>query len=446
MSAAMSLPPGPSRTPWSVWKAMTDPDTFCAQALARYGDPFTERSTGKPTVFSATPEGAKRILTADPELFEVPNPEQLAPLLGENSVVFYVGTRHRAERKLLNPHFHGSRMRAYGKLMRDVTRRHTESLQISEVFRVLDVSQSISLEVIIRAVFGVDSDRLNDFRAAIVEFVAAFSPPLVFLKWLRRPLGGLGPWDRFIAVRQKINQMIDEEITQRTEAAKQGRELHDILAMLISARYEDGSAMTREQIRDELLALLFAGHETTAVALGWALYHLHKDPAIGERVRAELAPLGREPEPEELTQLPYLSAVCKETLRLHPIAPILPMRQVREPFEFLGYTLPPKTLLSIATIRLHQREDIYPAPHDFSPERFQSRTFTPFEYMPFGGGPRRCIGAEFAMYEMKIVLATLLGDYRLSLASAAPVRDARRGLVLAPSGGVPMLITKRLRD
>lgn len=445
MSAPMGLPPGSPRTPWKMLQVMKDPDAFIAEEVARHGDPFTERYSGKPTVFSISPDAARRLLTADPDLFEVPNPEQLSPLVGKESVLFLVGARHRAERKLLNPHFHGGRMRAYGKLMRDITRRHTEGFRTSDVFRMLDVTQAISLEVIIRAVFGVESDSLEAFRSVIVEFVRSFTPPLIFFKWLRRPLGGLGPWNRFLAIKEKFNQMIEEEITKRTEAAQRGVELHDILAMLISARYEDGSAMSREQIRDELIALLFAGHETTAVALGWALHHIHLDPAILERIRAELAPLGRDPEPEALSQLPYLTAVCKETLRLHPVVPILPMRQVREPFEFQGYTLPPGTLVSIGTVTLHKREDLYPAPLSFSPDRFLNRTFTPFEYMPFGGGPRRCIGAEFAMYEMKIVLGTMLSDMRLSLASSAPVRDDRRGLVLAPSGGVPMLITQRLR-
>lgn len=445
MSATIGLPPGSPRSPWGMWKVMNDPDAFIAEEIARHGDPFTERYTGKPTVFSISPDAARRLLTADPDLFEVPNPEQLSPLVGENSVLFLIGARHRAERKLLNPHFHGSRMRAYGTLMRDVTRRHTESFRTSDVFRALDVTQAISLEIIIRAVFGVDSEAVEAFRSVIVEFVRAFTPPLIFFKFLRRSIAGFGPWERYLAVKQKFNQMIEDEITKRSEAAKQGQELHDILAMLISARYEDGSAMSREQIRDELVSLLFAGHETTAVALGWALYHLHKDPMIGERIRAEVTPLGRDPEPEALAQLPYLTAVCKETLRLHPIAPILPMRQVREPFEFQGYTLPATTLVSIGTVRLHKREDLYPAPLTFSPERFVNRTFTPFEYMPFGGGPRRCIGAEFAMYEMRIVLATMLSDLRMSLASSARVREDRRGLIMAPSGGVPMLITQRLR-
>jgi cytochrome P450 len=443
MSTA-ALPPSLPRTPWGLWKVITDPDAILAEAVARCGDPFTDRLAGPATVFSATPEAARRLLTADPDLFEVPNRELMAPLVGDGSLALLVGARHRAERKLLNPHFHGGRMRAYGTLLRDITRRHISGLRVSDTFRMLDITQAISVEVILRAVFGVSSNRLDAFHHAVIDFVKAFSAPLVFFQGLRRPLAGIGPWDRFIEVRNRLHQMMDEETAQRREAVQAGRDPQDILGLLVRARYDDGSAMTQQQLRDELITLLFAGHETTAIALAWALYHLHKAPAMLERLRRELKTLGDEPEPEAVTQLPYLTALCKETLRLHPVAPILPPRQVREPFEFMGYNLPPGTLISIATLRLHKREDLYPAPLSFLPERFLQRSFTPFEYMPFGGGTRRCIGSEFAMYEMKMVLATLLSDCRLSLASDEIPREARRNLVLGPSNGVPMLLTARL--
>jgi len=443
MVSTPSLPPGPRPTPWGLYQVIHEPGPLIAEQIRRYGDPFTERFVGFSTVFSCNPEAARRLLTADPDLFEVPNPDQLVPLLGKDSVLFLIGARHRAERKLLNPHFHGGRMRAYGQLIREITRRQLAAWRVSDRFRMLDTTQAISLEVILGAVFGVDSDRLNDFRTAVLDFVNAFTAPLVFVKRLRRPLFGVGPWDRFVQARQKLDRMIDDEVARR-KPATDDRQRQDILSLLVSARYEDGSAMTREQIRDELVSLLFAGHETTAVSLAWTLYHLHRQPATLERVRGEVTALGSEPDLEEIVQLPYLTAVCKESLRLHPVVPILPPRQVREPFEFLGYTLPPKTLVSIGTIAMHRREDLYPAPDSFNPERFLSRTYSPFEYLPFGGGTRRCIGAEFAMYEMKIVLATMLTECRLSLATQEPVRQRRRGLVLGPAGGVPMLLTGRV--
>jgi len=171
MVSTPSLPPGPRPTPWGLYQVIHEPGPLIAEQIRRYGDPFTERFVGFSTVFSCNPEAARRLLTADPDLFEVPNPDQLVPLLGKDSVLFLIGARHRAERKLLNPHFHGGRMRAYGQLIREITRRQLAAWRVSDRFRMLDTTQAISLEVILGAVFGVDSDRLNDFRTAVLDFV-----------------------------------------------------------------------------------------------------------------------------------------------------------------------------------------------------------------------------------------------------------------------------------
>lgn len=430
-----TLPPGPRFTPWDLIIAILDPGKSITKMIKEYGDPYTSKLLNQTTVMSAHPDGVRQLITANANYFEVPNPDTLAFFLGDNSLLLLVGERHRTERKLLNPHFHGDRMRAYGSLMREITLEHARLWPKDAPFRMADTTQAISMEVIIRAVFGVASERVEEFRQVILSYVHAISPLLVFFSWMRRPLWGLGPWDRFVASKSRLDRMIDEEAERRRASQQSGP---DILSILTAAQYDDGSKLSNQQIRDQLLTLLFAGHEATGVALAWVIYYLHRHPEMLERVRAEVTALGPDPDPDELARLPYLSAVCNETLRLHPIVPVLPPRQVREPFDFMGFTLPPGTLVSIGTCVLHRREEIYPNPDEFRPERFLGHTFSPFEYMPLGGGSRRCLGAAFALYEMKIVLATLLYTYRLALVSDKPVREVRRNTNMGPSGGIPM--------
>jgi cytochrome P450 len=197
--------------------------------------------------------------------------------------------------------------------------------------------------------------------------------------------------------------------------------------------------MSDEELRDQLHLLLFAGHETTATALAWAFYWVHRQPEEHERLLAEIDALGPRPEPEALAALPYLDATCQETLRIHPVAPEVG-RRLRRPLELLGHTLPEGTAVLVSALLLHDRDDIYAEPRRFRPARFLERKFTPFEFMPFGGGARRCIGAAFALYEMKLVLATLLRTRALRLVSDVPVASTRRGLTMEPKGGVPMMI------
>ena len=442
-AAGTSLPPGPAHRPWHTIHAILHPDDALADLQKRYGDPFCTRAISGPTVVTCSPQGARCLLTADPDNFGVADPELTLPLLGDKSLLLISGETHRAERKLLGPPFHGDRMRAYGGLMRDIARKYAAALPLHTPFRAIDTTQAISLEVILRAVFGVESDRLDGFRQVIIDLVAAFGPLIIFFRQLRRPLFGLGPWDRFIMQRDLLDRMLDDEMSRRTTEPK---ERNDILSLLMAARQEDGTPLPRNQLRDELVTLLFAGHETTGLSLSWALYHLLRSPQTLLKLRQELAehPQAVASQPDVLTQLPYLSAVCSETLRLHPLAPIIPPRLLQRPFEFLGYKLPAGIKLTVATMRLHKREDLYPEPLAFRPERFIGHTFSPFEYMPFGGGIRRCLGAAFAMYEMKIVLATLISSCRLELASDEPVYEVRRNAVMAPSNGVKLIVKERL--
>ncbi|RCJ21654.1 hypothetical protein A6S26_23015 [Nostoc sp. ATCC 43529] len=218
----------------------------------------------------------------------------------------------------------------------------------------------------------------------------------------------------------------------------------DVLSLLMSARDETGQPMSNAELHDELITLLIAGHETTASAIAWALYWIHRDPQVGEKLLAQLNQLGKAPDPTKIVQLPYLIAVCNETLRLSPIASLTVPREVKEPVELMGYQLDPGIRLYGCIYLTHQRPDLYPEPTLFKPERFLERQFSGYEFLPFGGGVRRCIGEALALFEMKLVLATMLSHYRLVLADLSPEHPQRRGVIFTPARGVQMILKEKL--
>jgi len=200
--------------------------------------------------------------------------------------------------------------------------------------------------------------------------------------------------------------------------------------LLLMAKDEDGNGLSDQDLRDELMTLLVAGHETTATALTWAMYWLHSLPEVKEKLWAELDTVSDPEDPAQFLQLPYLTAVCNETLRIHPVAMLTFPRRVEEPMEMCGYPLEPGMFIMGSIYLLHQREDLYPEPEQFRPERFLERQFSPYEFMPFGGGVRRCVGAALAQYEMKIVLGTMMSQLDLKLVNQRPVQPGRRGVTL----------------
>jgi cytochrome P450 len=199
--------------------------------------------------------------------------------------------------------------------------------------------------------------------------------------------------------------------------------------------------MTDQGLRDELMTLLLAGYETTATSISWALYLIHKHPEIREKLLQELDTLGSLPDPMSIFRLPYLTAVCNETLRIHPVAMLTFPRIVQEPLKLLGYSLEPGIIVAGCIYLTHQRKDLYPEPKQFKPERFIEGQFSPYEFIPFGGGVRRCMGEALAIFEMKLVLATILSRYQLALVDTQPEVPRRRGVTLAPARGVKMVIT-----
>jgi len=417
---------------------MTDPRALLHSVAKEYGDPFIFKGPFGPTVITGHPDGARAVFTADPETFDTFGREQMGPFIGETSLLLTAGARHKQDRRLLTPPFHGARMRAYGKIMRTAAEHAAGQWQPGKAFSMLETAQTISLEVILQAIFGVEDEarRARLAQATIRLMDATASPLILMFKGLRRQFGGIGPWARFSRAIAEFDRLVFEEIATRRERAEP-RE--DILSLLMSARYDDGEAMSDKELRDQLHLLVFAGHETTANALAWAFHWLHRQPEERERVLAEIDGLGESPEPDALAALPYLEAVCQETLRIYPVVGEVG-RLLRKPLQIMGHDLPAGHVVMVSAHLLHDREDLYPEPRRFLPQRFLSRKASPFELMTFGGGARRCIGAAFGLYEMKIVLATLLRAFRLRLVRDAPVRSVARGLVHGPKGGVRMIL------
>lgn len=429
--------PGPDALPIATVRFARDPYTYFADCRRRFGPVFQSWLAGNRMVFSGEPEDARTIFAADHETVAAFNPGHLVALLGANSLILLDGPRHQRERKLLAPPLHGARMRSYARIIRDSALQRAAAWQVGAPLIVQDATQGLSLDVIVKAVFGVlEPARVAAFQGALLAAMDNVWPPAIIIRWLQRDLGRLTPWARFVRARYAADALVRAEIAARRQAPAGD----DILSLMIGARYDDGSAMTDDQIRDELFTLLAAGHETTAIALAWAMYWLHRNPDALERLRAELARVGDDT--DAIAGLPYLEAVCHETLRLYPILPIAP-RTLLRPMTLGGHTIPAGTHVAACTVLIHRHPDLYPEPDEFRPERWLARKFAPWEFTPFGGGIRRCIGAAFALYEMKQALAALLPGHRFRLADDRPVRPTRRNITLGPRGGVRLVLTER---
>ena len=431
---------------------VADPVSYMKSAARQYPDIFTAKiiGFGNTLVFVNHPEAIQEILTNDRKTFTAPGEQNtiLQPILGDYSLFMLDGDRHRKRRQLVMPSFHGERMRAYGELIQDLTQKVFGQLPINQIFTAREVTPEISLQVILQTVFGVyDGERSQELKKQLKVMADLFRSPLtssfLFFSPLQKDLGAWSPWGKFLRDRQTLDQQIYAEIAERREESPSSRA--DILSLLMSTQDEMGNPMSDVELRDELMTLLFAGYETTATSLAWALYWIHQNPEIRDKLILELESLGDNPDSMSIFKLPYLTAVCNETLRICPVAMLTFPRVVQEEnVELLGHPLEPKTLLVGCIFLTHQREELYPEPQQFKPERFLERQFSPYEFMPFGGGVRRCLGEALALFEMKLVLATILSHYQLALADTQKEVPKRRGVTLAPERGVKMVITKKL--
>lgn len=462
------LPDGP-RTPSPVQLAQWTlrPMELLEACARRFGDAFTLRLPGYPPfVVVSAPDAVRDVFSGDPDVMHAGEANAiLEPLVGKSSILLLDGEAHRRERKLMLPAFHGERMRAYGAAMRTIADRVIDELPLGTPFPLARAMQEITLEVILRTIFGLEEGaRKQRLRDALVGSLDAGMKPLVFalsalfpgrLRSMMlvgsRPIElGLGaarvdasrlvPWRRLARAVADVDGLLYEAIADSRGAARRD----DVLAMLAAARDDAGVPMTDQELRDELITLLVAGHETTASTLTWAAARVLARPDVHARLCAEIeAAGGPELAPDAAAQLPYLDATLRETLRLDPILPIV-VRRLTRPARVGSLDLPAGVNVAPSIYLTHRRREIWgDDAAEFRPERFLDRKLGANEYFPFGGGARRCIGNAFAMYEAKIVFAQLVQRLSMRLAPGAEVRRVRRGVTLAAADGLPVIVEAR---
>ncbi len=438
----MSLPPGPSDFPaLQLLRWLRDPFGLLDECQARFGDAFTLRVPGpaSPFVIVASPDAVKDVFALDGEVGHAGKANVvLKPLLGEHSIILLDGPEHGRQRRMMLPAFHGDRLAAYGRTMTELAHAAIDHLPVGEVFPIVRSMQAVTLQVIVRTVFGLQAGRgFSELTDVLARTVDAAARPMLLLPFMQRDLGPLSPWGRFLRSGAKASEILRAEIRRGRAEGTAGRT--DVLAMLLDARDDAGDVMSEDEIHDELVTLLVAGHETTATALAWALRWLWLDAPLVERLRAEIASAGGEP--AAIAKLELLDRTVREALRLQPVVPLVG-RVLQRKTTIGGVEIDAGRVVACAIYLVHRRPSLYPQPHRFLPDRFATFKPASWEWLPFGGGLRRCIGAAFAMLEMKMVLAALLPrvSARLTQAHVAPVR---RGITLTPAGGLPVVVTTR---
>lgn len=426
-----ALPPGPSGRIRTTYGVLTDAHGFFASCRATYGDTFTLDAMNGRIVVSCDPVFASDLYALKSDRHRPFAVDATTPLLGASSMLLLHGEAHRRERRLLTPPFHGARMRAYGGIIQAIAAERAATWSPGAALRAMDELLDVSIQVIIRAVFGVQgSDAVARWGNAVSELVAGINPAFLFFPALQRAPFGLGPWGRFTVARGRLDALIYAEIGARRASGERGE---DILSLMLDATYEDGGGMTDAAIRDELVTLLFAGHETTQITMAWALYRLHERPEALGTLRAELDGAGDDP--AQIAKLPYLGAVCDETLRRDVVVTDV-LRTLTQDATLGGVPLPAGTNVGLAITTIHHREDLFEQPSRWLPERFIGKTYGPSVFMPFGGGTRRCIGAALANYEMRLVLASWVRDHRFERDGDEVV--VRRNATVGPKHGVKM--------
>jgi cytochrome P450 family 110 len=446
----MKLPDGPKASPRLLSRQFkTDPLGFMDAMGSRYGDIFTIMAGSTPLVIVSNPQGMKQIFTSAKEITASGKLNQGgAPLVGNNGLLMLDGLRHKHRRQLLMPPLHGTRVQAYGQRICQVAEKIMNDLAIAKSFYAYPTVQKITLEVILQALFGLHSgERYEQFRRLLSNLLSFARSPWLGLSlsypFLRQDLGRLSPWGYWQNLQRQFDKLLYTEIEERRSQADPNRT--DVLSELVFARDETGQPMSNEDVRDLFPSLLLGGQDASATAITWLLYWIHRLPNVREQLLEELETLDESPDPMKIVALPYLSAVCNEALRIYPTQVVTFPRLVESPIEVMGYELSPGTVTRGSIYLTHQREDLYPQPKEFKPERFLERQYSPYEFLPFGGGARRCPGEVLALFEMKLVLATILSRYQLALFDETRVEKPKaRGVNYPPASGLKMVLLDQL--
>lgn len=419
---------------------MRTPYPYLDQLRATHGDSFKLNIFGMQLNVFSNPEDVREVFSDSGDELEAGRFNQtLAALLGDRSVLMVDGKKHIRKRKLLLPPFHGERMQAYGQVMLDVTDEQIDTMPHRRAFAFHEPMQDITLRVIIRTIFGFEGPRLEEMvknTKALLE-LGAWAPLLI--PAMRFDLGKFSPYGRFRLAVEASDQLLFKNIDDKRREGTRGP---DILSLLLDARDDEGNPMTREELRDELVTLLVAGHETTATGLTWAMKHLLDTPEHMSELRAEIEALGPDPKPELIAKAPFLDGVVREALRLVPVIPICG-RILAKDRTVGGVPLKRNDMVVCAIYLAHRRPEAFPNPETFDPRRFVGKKISTNEFFPFGGGVRRCIGMAFALYEMKMVLARLVSRCSFALEGKKPVGMVRRSITITPTEGLRVVLEKR---
>ncbi|MDM9379464.1 cytochrome P450 [Chlorogloeopsis sp. ULAP01] len=441
----MKLPPGPKIPVWVLaLQFEANPFAYMDANYQHYGDIVTIMFGSTPMIYVSNPLGIKQIFTNTKEITASGTlNEDFALFTGERGILQLDGFVHKNRRKLLMQALHGTRMQACGRRICELTQKILEQQVIGKPFVAYPIVEEITLSIGIEVVLGLQEGQRYEKVKYLFFSMFKSEQSKLFQLLTKIPLGtlNLGRWSPqgyLLHLRQEIFQFLDTEVQQRRSQADSSR--IDMLSDLIFAADETGELLSNEEVRDLLLSPIFAAGDASATAITWALYWIHRLPRVRDRLLSELNSLGENPDPMNIIALPYLSAVCHEVLRIYPTQLFTFPRLVESSVEVMGYELPPGTILIANIYSTHQREDLYPQPKEFQPERFLEKQFSPYEFLPFGGGSRVCIGGSFALFEMKLVLATILSNYQLTLVSQQPERPKFGGLLAYPASGVKMLI------
>ena len=431
----MTLPPGP-RMPTFLqgmgwWHR---PTAFMERCRARYGKRFTIRlPTQPPFVMISEPDQLRELFTAPPDVLHPGEGAKiLEPVVGSFSVILLDEDPHLEQRKLMLPAFHGEAMQKLTGLMEELAESEVERWPAGEPFELHPRFQALTLEIILRAVFGMEAgERLDVLRERLTEILDFGTSPASVNPRMWRSFGGLGPFARFSRAREEADELIYQQIDERRSS---GEQREDVLSMLLEARHEDGSEMSRQEIRDELMTALVAGHETTASELAWAFERLAREPRVLARLHEEID--------SDSGEDAYLTATIQETLRRRPVLPQAEPRLVKKPVEVGGWHYEPGVVLAASAWLLHHDPDVYPDPFAFRPERFLDEPPGTYTWIPFGGGRRRCLGASFAMLEMKLALRAALRRFTIEPATDLE-RTRRRAITISPRQGALTVLRPR---
>ena len=423
-------------SPLQQWRYFNAPISMGNWIHERYGDFVPVHFQGKEYIGIVTAEGARQVFSADPQSYDVFWKESFVGLMGDESVWVLIGEKHRLERLLFAPAVHANHFRAYGRTIRDIVRSHLDKWQPGKTIKAIDTTLAISLDIIMRLVFGMeDRDDMQEGHKVLNASTSNIRPSIVFFPMLQRPW--FPQWRRYTKARDEMHAWVDRLVEVRRG---RGGEHGDVLSVLMNACDEAGRPVTNDYIHTELNSVLSAGHETTGTALAWALYELGRHPEILTKLRAELEGAGKELDPGQILTMPYLDAVCNETVRLHPIlaeCARIPM----QPMEILGRKIPAGMALVVSIAGIHHDPELYPEPNQFIPERFIERKYGVHEFLPFGGGHRRCMGAGLAEYSMRIAISEIVLNWEFETATVD--QDVRLNIAMGPRRGVPLRILAR---